>query len=406
VVQDVAGVIERISQDGSPASISGYAELQDPKERSALVAIATAGSALQSTLDAATERPLTAFTEELQEVFRNGLQEPVEDLGARLWNDHIAPYVSEDDVDRLRRDLSNCSDIEHALDHALELLAVFTSSPADTVFSGLGNALIASDVQVVIASRHRFAQSALLVALFILSEDEETSFELVNRAIDTWHRFNILKWASSQRAEEAVQRRKRKDDISSTLSGLQVGGADDDGYDTSSSLLHHLLATQLPSDSLDIAAAASTWLANVRIDGTFGMAILQSGLPLLAGEYADRLPASAGIEYIRGRAALKDGNTAVVVQSFDKAATGVADGSLLAILPEPTGLFEFYQHVALICPKTDCHAATLYFGQHALRLQPDSQHKPLWVAVFLAAKKSRQYEQAYTIVAAVPNKVW
>jgi nuclear pore complex protein Nup160 len=398
VVQDVAGAIERFSRQ--PSGASGYAPLPDHKSRSDLITIASAGTYLIDALDIA-DRPLEHLREEMQATMANGLQEPVEDFGQRMWADHVAPNVSEDDVDKLRRELSNCSDVEQAIADTLANLSDFDTGSAHVYYYGVGNSLVTSTIQAVISHRHRLAQAALLLSLFLLAEDEETSFELVNNALDTWHRYDILQWVAEQPADEAVQERKRKDEFD--LSSLQVSSAEDGAYDTSLSLVHHLLASGLPATVRLPAMAASTWLADHDSPESFALAILQSGLPMLAGLYASRLPASAATMYIRGRAALAAGRVADVVEAFRQASTGVADGSLM--LPAATDMFVYYRHVTLSCSKAECHPATLQFGQEALRINPDAD-KPLWVAVFLAAKKLGVWDQAYSVVAAVPNTQW
>ena len=405
VAQDVTGYIRQLSEDGAPDLPSPYTALADTAHQSALVAIDLAGSYLTSILEAQAERPLSNLAADMQLAARDGLQESVEDFAFRIGEEHVSPYMLEDTGDRLRSFLSDCSDVPTGLQLALDVLAEFDVSAADMPYSGFGNALLTSTIQATISSRHRFAQNVFLIMLFYLADadldDEEAVFDLVSQSIDMWNQYGLRKWlASASAPEAAIPPKKRMDDISSNLSSLRVGDKESDGYDTSVSLIHHLLASQLPPLAPELALAASTWLSQIS-DEALGLAILHSGLPLLAGEYADRLPASSCVMYLRGRAAVVAGDVEGIVANFEKAASGVSDGSLESVLPGAS-LFDYYRHVVQLCSEEP--NAALYFGQNALRLVPDSQHKSLWVAVYLAARKLQRYEQAYSIVAAAPSQ--
>lgn len=85
----------------------------------------------------------------------------------------------------------------------------------------------------------------------------------------------------------------------------------------------------------------------------------------------------------------------------------LADGSISQILPscaDPTGLSDFYRHIATLFAEHAHNGPVVHFGQLALLSLPKdtSAPRPLWTIVFLAYIGLGQYEDAYALLMKTP----
>lgn len=381
-VQDVTGVIAKFAKSSETvadfralpegAMRHLYPGLAAPKARSGAVALSSAGAFIASTLSGASAEDglanaLEDVTFAMKSMFAGGIQQPIEMLAGEMWDEAIEPYLSDEDRTTIRRLLSECLDVRRALREALAMLTRTLSLPSTAPslsdsFSGFGNALITASIAATISDRYTASLDTLFVALFHLSEsadvtaedDEAEDFiEILNQAFVVYHRYAVLKWATGQTADEAVEVSRQKgstkrkaaagdDVLAEGLGGLQVGDDEgaNDGFDASYSLLHSLLDGQrrqpVPLGSIDVVAQAAELLVATSglvsdditevdpstLDVGFGYSILATGLPLLAGRFADLYPLSAGMAYIRGRASMEAGFVGQAVRSFEQASVG------------------------------------------------------------------------------------
>jgi len=337
-----------------------YPAFAQQKARSNIIAISGAGSTICSVLP---PDILDSFTEQINAELAQGLQQPVENLGASLWDEFIDSNLSEDDHMEIRRRLSECDELLRGLTEVLDILANLSMSLGgialhDIVTTGLSRALIAAGISEIVLSRYTLSQNLLFAALFALSEsdpavDDEESEQLLQilaRAFVIYHRYRVLKWVCEQTGEEARERSRLKgkgngrggkrpagnEVLSEGLGGLKVrdpdleeGDYDSDGYNSSYSLLHSLFARQfeLPimSGSINAILSASMEFLNtadlVSVDleielelGARGQdlqliqSILMDGHLLLAGKMSELYEFGSGTAYLRGRCWLDSGD--------------------------------------------------------------------------------------------------
>jgi nuclear pore complex protein Nup160 len=346
-----------------------YPALAPPQTRRALTALTVAGEGLSAILESrevetSTGSALEALVDALDGELAAGLQEPVEVIATRLWEERIDPHVQEDERASLDRALAESSSVVRTLSEALDILA---TSPIpstvdrvanDAVFSGFGNALLTSTVAAVVASRFAFIRDVLVTGLYHLSvseDDEDDLIEVLARTFATYHRYRVLQWVCEQTGEEAAERSRArrlakrlrgKDDVLADFETLKMREGDDepqdvDGYNTSYSLLHSLLARVMPqSVPVDTVAclfdSACAFLADLDLlepeqidieprdpDVKLAYAVLADGHAAAARQMTELYPLSSGLAFVRGRALLEGGEVEEGVRHLELASAGV-----------------------------------------------------------------------------------
>jgi nuclear pore complex protein Nup160 len=315
-------------------------------------------------VETSTGSALEALVDALDGELAAGLQEPVEVIATRLWEERIDPHVQEDERASLDRALAESSSVVRTLSEALDILA---TSPIpstvdrvanDAVFSGFGNALLTSTVAAVVASRFAFIRDVLVTGLYHLSvseDDEDDLIEVLARTFATYHRYRVLQWVCEQTGEEAAERSRArrlakrlrgKDDVLADFETLKMREGDDepqdvDGYNTSYSLLHSLLARVMPqSVPVDTVAclfdSACAFLADLDLlepeqidieprdpDVKLAYAVLADGHAAAARQMTELYPLSSGLAFVRGRALLEGGEVEEGVRHLELASAGV-----------------------------------------------------------------------------------
>ena len=364
VPEDAAGIVDRLGRSGDTGDFERlpegalkklYLSLTPPTARSSIIAVSAAGVYISSALARPVEEGgLEAFVETVNVTLSTSPNQPIEDLAAYLWDEYVDRVLTEEDCTAIRRILSECPDLRRGLGESLDILADLTCTHGAShfTFSGLGNALVASNIAKIIASRFSLASSILLVSLFHLaeaSEDEaEELVEALARAFVTYHRYRVLQYVSEQTGEggrEAKARRpKRKangdDVLSAGFDGLKMREGEDldmDGFDPGYSLIHALLSRRErpATQGLAISEAAMGFLSDAALlsrdqvdveaqaaDVKFVYTVLMDGHAMVAGCLADLYLQSTGMAYVRGRALLNVGQVDPAVQEFQRAAAG------------------------------------------------------------------------------------
>jgi len=350
---------------------AAYPALAPPQARRALTALTVAGEELSSILDnreveTHTGSALDALVDTLDGELANGLQEPVEVVASRLWEERVDPFLQDQEREAMDRALGESSSVVRTLYDALDLLAAApTPSMGDrkldnAVYSGFGNALLTSTIAAVIASRLAFARDILVVGLYHLStcDDDDDIIEVLARTFATYHRYRVLQWVAEQTGEEAAERARArrqarrlrgKDDVLADFETLKMREGDDepedaDGYNTSYSLLHSLLA-RVMSQSVPVDTVASlfdsacTFIADLDLlepdqidieprnsDVKLAYSVLADGHAVAARTMTEMYPLSSGLAFIRGRALLETGEIEEGVRHLDLASVGVRGG--------------------------------------------------------------------------------
>ncbi|GAA5831797.1 hypothetical protein JCM11251_003887 [Rhodosporidiobolus azoricus] len=155
--------------------------------------------------------------------------------------------------------------------------------------------------------------------------------------------------------------------------------------------------------------------------------LLQLGLPIKAAEFVELWPSkTAGMQYVRGRAALELGEGEEARHALERAASGLygvdlgagdedsSDSPSLAlslILPGQIGssLARFYIHLVSLFISTPFDAAVARFAQLALEAleaeggeTDEPTEKDLWIKLFRSYAALGDYERAYEVIMAVP----
>ena len=344
-------------------------ELVARKTRQTALSVFSCGQSIRSILERsdpeASSSVLESLTDDLDAVLAAGIQEPIENIAGRLFDDYLEENLSAGDRASLRSELSECTTAMEGLSTCLGLSSdrslVATVEANGSAFSGAGNALIASSLQLNIAVRHRNAVNLLLVALFVLAElsdpsgedDETVGFiSVLARVFSAYQRCHILNWVSEQTAEEArnaawwrraTKRKARADLLSDGLGGLRMQEEaeeelESDGFDPTYSLLHALLADTLviwpPQDASNALQKATLEFLSVyrpSHDDNFGLeagkndvrlaiAVLTSGMPALALDICEKYPHNASMAYVKGQALLSVERVDESVRCFEQGA--------------------------------------------------------------------------------------
>ncbi|WVQ80541.1 hypothetical protein IAT38_002646 [Cryptococcus sp. DSM 104549] len=444
-----------------------YPHLGAPEARKAVASVALAGGALAGVLkrqeqdagDEAVGGTGTIFdlaTRYLNEVLAQGLQGTPEAVAAEVWDEYFERFVSESEKEELRRVLSHSGSVSRAIVHSLEILEstafpLPTEIDAELGFSGLGNALLASAVAQVVESRYTLARDTLFIALFHLMDgfdpatiaDDDEGEELIailSRAMVVYHRYRVLKWVSSQPGAEAAENlgargksgkgKRKQAGTGDDVDGLDGGDdleSDSDGFVTGGSLLHGLFARHIPQavpsagssiniyleaafgvlERLGLLSPGETELGTQAADVVLGNLIFVDGHWLLAGEYTELYPLSAGLTYVRGRVCLELGGENEAAKLLEKAASGCTDGSLIPVLPStagPNGLSAYYTELCTIFRAHGAQAPVIAFGQLAIETAKEDgpSTRDLWTKVFVANLELGLYEAAYGVLANMP----
>ncbi|KAK6908300.1 hypothetical protein I203_102301 [Kwoniella mangroviensis CBS 8507] len=471
VPTDVVGLVDRLGKseidpnqflqlsEGAVRKL--YPALGPPKARTSAIAVSMAGSFISSILKGhdATEDTGTAlddFVNTTAEGLATVTHEPPETIAGGIWDEFVEESLAEEDRVSVRRILSESSSITRGLDESLNILQQtsfpFSASTLDELsWSGSGNALLTSSIAQFIESRFNLARNVLLVTFFHTFESRDHSYEddegeelieILARALVVFHRYKVLKWVCDQTGEEARERSKTKrsnkrkvnggDDVLAEgfgslrmKEGEEDQGLDSDIYDIGYSLVHSLLAKQIPQSvtpgainrllettsafvsGINIVEADQTDVGARKSDLQLGYRILIDGHAQLAGAFTDMYPLSAGIAYVKGRAYLECGMIEEAVKFLEKAAAGCKDGSLAPILPAtsgPNGLSEYHRHICRVFDEQGADEPVVYFGQLAIQSNKEdiASTKDLWTKVFLASIALGRYEDAYSTLTSLP----
>ncbi|WWC62448.1 uncharacterized protein I303_105044 [Kwoniella dejecticola CBS 10117] len=471
VPDDIVALVDRLGRtDIDPNQFLQFSEgairklypaLAPPKARASAIAISMSGSYISNVLktqDAAenTGTALDDFVNVTVERLATVTHEPSEVIAGAIWDDYIEELLTEEDRTSVRRILSESPSVSRALDESLNILELPTDLTNDAQtdeisWSGSGNALLTSVITSTIASRLSLARNVLLVTFFHLFESRDPSYEddegeelieILARALAIFHRYKVLKWVADQTGEEARERSKLKrsnkrktnggdDVLAEGLGSLRMregeedSNVDSDTFDLGYSLIHSLLARQMPHSVTDggintLFKTASSFISDLGIiqrgqtdigaqeaDIKLAYKILVDGHPQLAGAFTDMYPLSAGISYVKGRAYLECGMTEEAVKYLEKAAAGCKDGSLSAILASTTGsngLSEYYRHICRVFDDQGADQPVMYFGQLAIQSNKGDavSTKDLWTKVFLSSIALGRYEDAYSTLTNLP----
>ncbi|RSH88570.1 uncharacterized protein EHS24_001115 [Apiotrichum porosum] len=467
--EDAPGVLVHLGQSTMEAGefqtlpegslVSSYPNLAAPQARRALCGMAVAGESLTAALqngevEGAIGSALDALVDTLDGELAVCLQEPVESLAGRVWDERVDPFLKQEDRDNLQLALSESTSVSRTLSDALDILTsapppMSTEKVVDAwAYSGFGNALLTSTIMATIAARHTFARDVLLIALYYLSvspdlssEDDEAEelIETLARALAVYHRYRVLQWLSEQTGEEAAERARARrqakrlrgnDDVLAEFDSLRMREGDDeptdvDGYDTAYSLMHSLLARVLPQPvPVDTVArlsdSASAFLGQLGLlkenqidieprvpDVKLAYAALADGHSMVAREMTELYPLSSGLAFVRGRALLEADEIDEGVRHLELAAAGTHDGSLAAVMPTcvgKKGLGEYYRRVMAVVDEYGLEGPVARFGTLALQSieSGDINTRDIWTRVFLAYIALGQYEDAYSTITSAP----
>lgn len=412
------------------ALVALYPPLAPPKARRALTAAAVAGETMSNVLrdadsgDGSTSA-LDAMLNHLNAELSAPAQVPPEDLAGSLWDDMVEPFLSEETRELVTRALSESSSVPRTLSGALDILSSFPAATSGSQkaenwsMAGIGNALLASTISAVIASRFAMARDVLLVSLFYmatssdLSEDDDASEELIEiiaRAQVAYHRYHVLSWLSQKTGAEAARAKTQakwsrgKDDVLAAFDSLkmresEVACVDADGYDTTYSLLHsllaHALAQQVPRDTVAcLFDMASTMLDDLGLVGSgqfdveprasdvkLAFTILADGHATTAGELTELYPLSSGTAYVHGLALIDVGDVDRGALFLERASAGCR-GKSLAEWPMLTVRWLFDSDK----PRVDRQEGPGFVlpprHEHCRAAQPVGPCRPLWRAGF------------------------
>ncbi|GAA6053519.1 hypothetical protein JCM3770_000306 [Rhodotorula araucariae] len=179
-----------------------------------------------------------------------------------------------------------------------------------------------------------------------------------------------------------------------------------------------------------LAAAGAGTIAASQAATVLGLRLQQLGLSLQAAQWVDMWPSTAGMSYVRGRAALDvlAGEEALLaleaaasgLYGADSAAQDVGDddeddedafAALQLVLPREVGtsLAQFYIHAVALFVPTPFDGAIARCAHLALEalvqeggVKDEVAEKDLWTKLFRSYAALAQYEKAYEVVMGVP----
>ncbi|BGP36873.1 hypothetical protein JCM10449v2_000775 [Rhodotorula kratochvilovae] len=173
------------------------------------------------------------------------------------------------------------------------------------------------------------------------------------------------------------------------------------------------------------AAGAGTIAASPAAT-VLGLRLQQLALPLQAAQWVDVWPRTAGMSYVRGRAALDVLAGEEALLAFEAAASGLYGADLVGeedaeeddalealqlVLPREVGtsLAPFYIHAVALFVPTPFDGAIARFAQLALDAlaqeggaTDEVVDKDLWTKLFRSYAALAQYDKAYEVVMSVP----
>ncbi|GAA5878145.1 hypothetical protein JCM3774_004309 [Rhodotorula dairenensis] len=134
-------------------------------------------------------------------------------------------------------------------------------------------------------------------------------------------------------------------------------------------------------------------------------------------EWAGMWPASAGLQYVQGRAHLELGSAEDAQSAFSRAASGISSpdtterAPLQAVLPPDasTSLAAYYVHVLSLFAPTPFDDSIAHFAQLALDayeredLDAPRLENDLWIKLFRSRAMLGDYAKAYEIIMAIPD---
>jgi nuclear pore complex protein Nup160 len=473
VQRDTAGVLVQLgcSSDAVTSEfqrlhdgvlVKTYPALAGPKARSRLTHLALTGETITSVLNAKEAESGSVFdalVEGLDGEFANGLQEPVEVVARRLWDESVDTIVTEDERQRiLAHPPASRGTIIEALDILAEAPATGDKVLDSVVFSGIGNALLTSTVSAIVTARYTLSIQILLCALYRLAatdhegDDADELIEPLTRAFVTYHRYRVLQLVCEETGEAAAERMRArrlakrlrgKEDVLADFETLKMREGDDepedaDGYQTAYSLLHSVLARILPQPvpehtlaglfdaavnfvaELDLLEPEQIDLEPRDADVRLTYALLADGHATAARRITELYPLSSGLAFVRARALLEAGEVDEGVRYLELASAGVQgefivfcdcansiDGSLACIMPACTGhrgLGEYYRRVMSVVDELGLEAPVARFGNLAIQAMDaeDAAARDIWTRVFLAYLTLGQYEDGYSSLTSTP----
>ncbi|GAA5980545.1 hypothetical protein JCM10908_001686 [Rhodotorula pacifica] len=143
----------------------------------------------------------------------------------------------------------------------------------------------------------------------------------------------------------------------------------------------------------------------------------QLALNAEALEWSSMWPASAGVQYVQGKAHLELGSADEAQLAFSRTASGFASpdsletAALQAVLPAEavTSLAAYYIHVVSLFAPTPFDASIAHFAQLALdaaereNLDDAQAENDLWIKLFRSRAMLADYAKAYEVVMAIPD---
>jgi len=339
-----------------------YPALAAPGARSARMLVNDAGSDLASCMEISESEEgisyLKEFQTSLDAALSAGIQGSIEDSFGSLWDDHVDPCLQ--DEERAKMASWAVSDIRRGVQLSVDILSNFMTSfegsPSDTGYSGIGLALITSNINRIVQSRYLSARNLVIVSVYLLSESLDISSEdedsedlilLLSKVLSIFHRYEVLKMLCEARAGNAAslskgsKRKQGGDELADGFGDLKVqeeGQGND--YDATYSVIHSLLARQirpeLPTDSTSLSSIASSTMRilqglglvdydvidiQARIpDVKLASMVLANGHSPVAGQLTELYPMSPGMAYVKARACLGVGEIEEAITNFELAA--------------------------------------------------------------------------------------
>ena len=448
VPEDTCSFVERLGRIGEPlnvpdTSLALHPALEPPLARGNILAVSTAGAHISSTMKSHAEEYgtcLDVFTDQVDSVMSRAPDRPVENVAGEFWDDLIEPCLTEEDQMSIRRLLSECPDLARGLSETLAVLVPVDNKSANTKlnFSGYANALITSSIASSISARYALARNTLLVAIFHLSEtqssdndEDEDLIHLLARAFAFYQQCRVQKWLSEQTAERDLSRgtKRNGDLLAEGIWELRMEGEDmeSDGFETSYSLVHYLLAHSHmePVSTISQASTAfigSTWSLSAGEydfepsgnEVQLAFAILQ-GHPELARAFTRLFTLSSGLAYVCGRACMEIGDLEESIRLLRQAASGyqgglanqgllMTDRSLKRITSAMSNVGEYYRHVTQLYENKGLARPVVIFGQLAIHVsRDDPSSREFWTKIFLANLSLDAYEEAYIVLTSMSS---
>lgn len=427
----------------------------------------------------------------LREKLASPLLADLEDTALELFEQALEPALSEAAVRQVAGELAALGSAERAVDAFLRLLTTEQLPPiagaaADShATTDLSNALLADGLASGIEARYELVKGLVAVILVAwAAEDDAPEAEVggvperlfgrldqtTAAAFTALHSLGALAWVSAEVAAPTV------DALALVQKELQGGSGSDDPMVArfgelnvhehtapasqaevmpvpTSGLLSALLRvpgyapTILPASrsSLPVALAyaatgTSTALGLLASAGAgriaaspaatvLGHRLQQLALPVQAAQWVDMWPRTAGMSYVRGRAALDVLAGEDAQAALEAAASGLygarlaldaeeddededdeAREALTLVLPREveSSLARYYAHVVALFVPTPFDTAIARFAQLALAAletegtKDELAEKDLWTKLFRSYAALAQYDQAYQVVMSIP----